>query len=191
MELNGYKAFHKGLTNRYGKQFEEGQTYENSESPVFGNHGRGYHFCERLEDTLRYFPNSEEEIDIAEVTALGDLADGEDEYDGYYDMYSTNKIRIDKVLTREEIIEMFLKMEPCSRVFRFINCFELDEAEIDSFYKVMVEDQPKTIKVYTEKGIEYEYVFIIDLIRKKLLQLKENIKNKKIIDINKQKLKTK
>ena len=107
MEIHGYKAFHKGLVNRYGLSFEEGGVYTCEGELKFGNDGNGFHFCKRLEDTLRYFPATEEEIDIAEVTALGDIVEGEDDYYGYYDMYCTNRIRIDKILTRADIISHF------------------------------------------------------------------------------------
>ena len=132
MELHGYKAFNKGLTNRYGREFKEGETYTIEGPLKFGNDGNGFHFCERLEDTLRYFPAMEEEIDIAEVTALGDLEEAVDHYYGYYDMYCTNKIRIDRVLKREEIIEMFLDKNNF-RVMRFIQGFKLNPNELDLY----------------------------------------------------------
>ena len=70
MEIKGYKAFNSNMTNRYGRPFDEGKSYTiNTALRVkFGNDGTGFHFCERLEDTLRYFPAMEEEIKIAEVT---------------------------------------------------------------------------------------------------------------------------
>lgn len=132
MELQGYKAFNKGLTNRYGMEFKEGETYTVDGSLRFGNDGNGFHFCERLEDTLRYFPAVEKDIDIARVTALGDLVESEDNYYGYYDMYCTDKIRIDKVLEREEIIKMFLNKTEFS-VIRFVQGFRLDPEEIELF----------------------------------------------------------
>lgn len=132
MRQHGYKAFNKGLTNRYGMEFKEGETYTCSGSLRFGNDGNGFHFCERLEDTLRYFPAKEEEIDIAKVTALGDLVESEDNYYGYYDMFCTDKIRIDKVLKREEILGMFLNTYD-ARVIRFLQGFSLTPEEIELF----------------------------------------------------------
>ena len=132
MELHGYKAFNKGLTNRYGSQFEEGKIYTADGDIRFGNDGNGFHFCQRLEDTLRYFPAKEEEIDIAKVTSLGTVVESEDNYYGYYDMYATSKIRIDKVLSREEIIGMFLNTIDF-RVIRFLQGFNLTDEEITLF----------------------------------------------------------
>ena len=65
--IKGYKAFNKDLTNRYGSEFVEGTTYRVEGELKFGNNGNGFHFCKRLEDTLRYFPGMEEEIDIASI----------------------------------------------------------------------------------------------------------------------------
>ena len=137
MELHGYKAFNKGLTNRYGKEFKVGETYEISGPLKFGNNGNGFHFCERLEDTLRYFPAMEEEIEIAEVTALGNIEEYADEYYCYYDMFCTDKIRIDRVLDRKEIIEMFLDKNNF-RVMRFVQGFKLKPMELD-LYKLVYE----------------------------------------------------
>ena len=63
-EIHGYKAFNKDKTNRYGRLFIDGETYQINEMPSFGNKGVGFHFCKRLEDTLRYFPAMKEEIEM-------------------------------------------------------------------------------------------------------------------------------
>jgi len=179
MAIKGYKTFDKGLVNRYGKVFIEGKCYEEDVEPKFGNDGRGMHFCKRLEDTLRYFAADEDEVDIAEVTAYGDLAEGEDEYGGFYDMYATNKLRIDHVLTREEILRMFLSMEPNERVKRFIHYFKLDDIELSIFQKVMVDDQPKTIVTYNvDKTVTYEHTYIIKQIEEEIK--KSSDRNKKL-----------
>lgn len=130
--IKGYKAFHKDMKNRYGMEFIEGEIYS-VEGPIeFGNNGNGFHFCKRLEDTLRYVPAMEEEVCIAEVTAFGDLAERVDEYYGYYDLYASRFIRIDKILERDEIIEMFLNKDP-ERVIRFISGYKLTPEEIELF----------------------------------------------------------
>lgn len=132
MEIKGYKAFNKDRTNRYGKRFEEHTIYQVEGPPSFGNKGHGIHFCKRLEDTLRYVPADEEEVSIAEITSLGSVAQSFDDYYGYYDLYSGNKVRIDRFLPREEIINMFLEL-PTPRVKRFLQTFLLTEEEIKLF----------------------------------------------------------
>ena len=157
MEIHGYKAFNKGLTNRYGKEFEVGETYEISGPLKFGNNGNGFHFCERLEDTLRYFPAMEEEIEIACVTALGNIEEYEDNYYGYYDMYCTDIIRIDRVLEREEIINMFLDKNNF-RVMRFIKGFKLTPNELD-LYKLTYESNSSVMDAiaYYQEGDKEVY----------------------------------
>ena len=150
--IKGYKAFNKDCTNRYGKVFVEGQTYHTEGELRFGNYGNGYHFCERLEDTLRYFPAMEEEIKIAEVTSLEDFIQANDETYGYYDMYAARTLRIDKFLTREEIITMYLDMNVEYQVKRFVASFKLTPEETELFklkyadnYRIM-----QTIAYYQE-----------------------------------------
>lgn len=130
--IRGYKAFNKDMTNRYNLPFEEGKTYIAHGPLVFGNKGNGFHFCERLEDTLRYFPAMEEEIKIASVTSYDEVREYWDDYYGYYDMYSARKISIDKILTREEIINKYLDLYE-ERVERFLSGYRLTGKEIELF----------------------------------------------------------
>ena len=153
MEIKGYKAFDSNMTNRYGIPFDEGETYTINDAlrVKFGNDGTGFHFCERLEDTLRYFPAMEEEIRIAEVTGYGDIVTFEDDYFGFYDMHASSGIRIDKILDRREIIEMFLDPK-CHefRVNRFLSLFKLTNPEIGEFLSKRkdVRDIYKVIRYY-------------------------------------------
>ncbi len=132
MKVHGYKAFNKNMTNNYGQVFEEGKTYSNEEKPRFGVHGVGFHFCKRLEDTLRYVSGMDDEIKIAEVTGIGDIISREDRYNEYFDLYCTNKIRIDHVLSRQEIIKKALDL-PLFQAIRFIQGFNLTEEEVLMF----------------------------------------------------------
>ena len=153
--IKGYKAFNKDLTNRYGSEFVEGTTYRVEGELKFGNNGNGFHFCKRLEDTLRYFPGMEEAIDIAEVTSLEDNAEKYDEYNGYYDLYAARALRIDRILPREEIIEMFLNKSE-ERVIRFVSGYKLTPEEIEMF-KLRYCDEPRiimAIQYYQEEDKE-------------------------------------
>ena len=155
MSIQGYKAFHANLVNRYGIKFYEGMTYFIEGVLRFGNDGNGFHFCKRLEDTLRYFPGMEEKIDIARVTAIGDTLESEDDYNGYYDMYCTNEIRIDKVLSREEIVMPYLNL-PEYRVVRFLQGLKLTPEEIELFrLRYSKNDQVlDAISFYQEKKMD-------------------------------------
>ncbi|MBQ6497915.1 MAG: hypothetical protein IJI58_04290 [Bacilli bacterium] len=129
----GYKAFYGNMENRYGMAFEEGKTYSIEGPLKFGVNGNGFHYAKRLEDTLRYFPAMEEEVSIAEVTSLGEQVEYNDDYYGYYDLFAARTIRIDKFLTREEIVDMYLVMDNDDRIIRFISGFKLTPDEIELF----------------------------------------------------------
>ena len=97
--MEGYKIFignKDNFENNYGFQFEEGKIYE-TDQEIFPKKA-GFHFAKRLEDTLRYGNAREEDVIICKVTALGKIIEYEDEYYGYYDLYVTDKIKIDKIL---------------------------------------------------------------------------------------------
>lgn len=131
-EVKGYKAFNVDMTNGYNVTFEEGKKYTVEGPIIFGNCGNGYHFCERLEDTFRYFPALKKEIKIAEVTGLDEVVEYSDEYYGYYNMYVVRTLLINKILTREEIIEKILTLSE-HNVLRFVKGFKLTEAEKELF----------------------------------------------------------
>ena len=82
--MKGYKAFNKDLICR-GIQYEVGQIYEMSESPVCCE--RGYHFCENIADVYNYYPMSDD-TRICEVVALGEVVTDDNE------KYCTNRIKI-------------------------------------------------------------------------------------------------
>ena len=130
--FNGYKCFDKGLINRYGIKYEVGKLYHCDGQITFGNNGNGFHVCKRLEDTLRYFDAMNKEIDIAKVKCYGKYEEYEDDYNGYYDMYAYEYMEIEKVLTREEIINYGLKLYEF-RAKRFISLYKLTPEEINLF----------------------------------------------------------
>ena len=144
--ITGYKAFNNNKTNRYGKTFEENKIYKTTGQLRFGVGGNGFHFCKNLEDTLRYFPAMEEEIIIAEIIAIGNIKEYNDEYYGFYNMYCTDQIIINKFLTHKEIIENFINMSKYeeNRICRFISLFHLNQDEI-LLFKDKFKDSKKII----------------------------------------------
>lgn len=131
--IKGYKIFignKNCFVNNFNQVFEVGKIYE-----VKGRlqpKDLGYHFALRLEDTLRYGNAKEEEVVLGEVTALGNVIEYEDEYYGYYDLYVTDKIKIDKILTRKEIINYALNL-PDYRLIRLIATMKLNDEEVKLF----------------------------------------------------------
>lgn len=131
--MEGYKIFignKDNFVNNYGFQFEEGKIYE-TDQDIYPKKA-GFHFAKRLEDTLRYGNAREEDVIICKVTALGKIIEYEDDYYGYYDLYVTDKIKIDKILTREDIISYALEL-PEYRLERFIQTMKLSDEEVKLF----------------------------------------------------------
>ena len=133
-EVLGYKCFNKDHTNIHGMEFIEGHTYSAPSPDIsFGVDSKsGFHMCENLEDTFRYFPANEEEVSVASVTGSGNYLKRDDKDNGFYDMYSVQIITINKFLTREEIIDYMLDTFDF-RVCRFIKLFKLTDEEIALF----------------------------------------------------------
>lgn len=150
----GYKCFQKGLTNNYGMQFEVGKTYSITNPISFGIEGNGYHLCARMQDTLRFF-EFDEEKDICLVLGFGEKIKHSDEYYGYYDMYAVKNLYIVKKLSREEIIQLAINLNPI-HVPRFIQGFKLTSDEINMF-KERFNKEPyilEAIQYYQEHDLE-------------------------------------
>ncbi|MBO5138426.1 MAG: hypothetical protein J6B89_02165 [Bacilli bacterium] len=150
--MDGYKAFNSGLVNRYGAKFEVGKIYSvdtTSRKITYGNDGYGFHFASRPEDCFRYFDAMNDIVDITKVSALGDVQEYFDDYYGYYDLYVTSSIRIDQILTREEIINHILLCNNISRLVRFISLYKLNSDEIDFIVSMFnIDDVIKAIYYY-------------------------------------------
>ena len=128
--IEGYKCFNSGLVNRYGLKFEPFKEYHATGDIIF--HSNGFHMCVNLEDTLRYFDAMNKSVDIAKVVGYGDTSQYDDEYNGYYDMYAVEYLKILSVLSRDEIIDYALKLTPL-RAKRFISLYKLSDNEIILF----------------------------------------------------------
>lgn len=151
----GYKCFNKDMTNRYGQTFEVGKTYFIDGKIKFGNNGHGFHMCERMEDTLRYFDAMQEEVNICFVLGSGEIVSYVDEYYGYYDMFAVSSLKIIKQLTREETILKGLLLNEVN-VKRFISGYKLRPTEINIFKTKFCNDLSvlETIEYYQEEKLD-------------------------------------
>lgn len=157
--LEGYKGLSKGLINAYGMKFELYKDYKVDISEKileYGVDGYGFHFAKRLEDCLRYYNGLDEEIEIAQVIALGELLESYDDYYGYYDLYVTNHIYIEHILTREEIINYIKNVNPL-RIKRFIQGYKLTDEEIAIILKENNNNSIKDAINYYQYGKKYVY----------------------------------
>ena len=105
-QIKGFKAFNKGLITRQEDKLELEKLYELDTEPVFMS--RGYHMCEYLEDTLRYFDC--DSIEICNAIGYPEYVEYYDDYTGSGIMYSCQKLLLTHVLTPEEIIEEAKRM---------------------------------------------------------------------------------
>ena len=95
--MKGYKIFNGDWTCRDFK-YEVGKTYEMEESPQCC--GRGFPFCTNLADCFNYYGfNTDNKV--AEVDALGEIDKDNDDT-----KHCTNKIKIVRELTWEEVLTL-------------------------------------------------------------------------------------
>lgn len=97
--MRGYKVFCPDWTC-LGFQFEVGKTYEENVTPICCK--RGFHFCTELKDCFNYYlfdPDNK----VAEVEALGDI---DTESESNTSKHCTNKIKIIRELSWEEVLKM-------------------------------------------------------------------------------------
>lgn len=129
---NGYKAFYNNMTNNFGQYFEEGKIYVLPDQIPLkpGVGAKGFHYTPYLEDTLRYVDGRQNPIKIAQVSSLGQRVEFDDEFFGYYDIQNTRILKINHVLSRDEILQTMLK-RPSISVSRFIAGYSLTEEEVD------------------------------------------------------------
>ena len=103
--VKGYKVFNPDWTCR-GFQYQVGKCYEIPEKPVVCE--KGFHFCEKLVDCYEYY-DFDENNKVAEVTAYGDI-----DIDEYEKKYCTNKIKIEKELNWNEVLNMVNTGKNCT-----------------------------------------------------------------------------
>ena len=152
--IAGYKAFNSNFTTRYKSLMEKGHFYTTDSNIKFGM--SGYHFCKRMEDTLRYFDGFKP-IQIAKVLGMGEIVEYYDHYNGYYDMYACSKIYIESFLTKEEIWQYVLTLVKEAeygslRLFRIIQGYKLNEEQKRYILERL---KNKNSYDYYEKAIEY------------------------------------
>lgn len=162
----GFKCFNSGIITKYGKKMELDKMYELPYNPQFSK--TGYHMCKNMEDTLRYFDAFNNEVDICIAHGYPNIDEYRDDYYGYYDMYSCQKIVLKEILSRKEIIELADKM--CNIQFtRFTQGYKLTSDELDYFmnkYKNDINMIRHLIYIYYDKNIYSQPFNESELIKK-------------------------
>ena len=138
----GYKAFNKDFTNRYGDKFKIGKIYHADGEIKWGNNGNGFHICTNFEECFRYVDSNN--FILTEVIGFGKLIKYDDEYNGYFDMYVCENMRIIRTISRKEIIEMAKTLWE-DRLYNFIRTFSLTDEEAKEIETVS-KDKQKILK---------------------------------------------
>lgn len=163
--IKGFKCFNKGLITNYNNKLELSTVYFSSTNVKFGE--SGFHLCTNLEDTFRYFDTFQKDVDVAEVIGYGNICKYDDEYNGFYDMYSVEFMKIVKILSKEEILQYAIVL-PEYRLERFISLYKLNDNDIALFKKIFY-DKTNIIKaiMYYQENIKdvYENDFKIKIKR--------------------------
>ena len=131
--INGYTAFIKDgdtLYDRYGDEYHEGDILHTFGVVRF--HQNGFHFCQKLEDTLRYVNGFQDNVVIAKVLGFGKINEYQDDYYEYGKMYATSDLKISKVYSREELIDEVIKSS--HNLKRFIEGYSLT---LEELYKLI------------------------------------------------------
>ena len=123
-EIKGYKPFDKDcndLTNNVLLSSIES-------TKKMGN--TKYSFAENLEDSLKFNVYSQHKRPIiTEVTGIGNIRNIESDYYEFYNTFVADDLRIDKILTPEEVIEYARNLNQ-SRLERFVSLYKLNNDEI-------------------------------------------------------------
>jgi hypothetical protein len=159
MEIHGYKSFFHPMQTRYGQILEVGKRYITDGEIKYGTVGNGFHFCETLEETLRYV-DTKKEFDVCEVIGSGEILERYDDYNDY-NIFVASEIEIIKLLSREEILKIADKMSP-NGFIKFVKHFPLAPDEITYFidkYKndISVLQHIRYYKLNDEKAFENSY----------------------------------
>ena len=124
--IYGYKAFYKGLINNEGEKFCEGETnYKDGEGYFYD---RKYLFCEKLEDAISFVNSFENDIEVAKVSSTDASDDLLSAPFGGSIRYISSSLKIEKVLSRKEIIDSMLLNGDMNK---FISLYKLSDEEIN------------------------------------------------------------
>ncbi len=132
-EIIAYKVFFKGLKNNLdGINYEIGKEYQTTSDLQYMK--SGFHMCKNPEDCFRFIRPVETDVDLALVRGFGKTYGFDAGYKSYDDtlgyIYITEKMEILKVLTREEILDLAIKMSPIS-LKTFLDLYPITPEESD------------------------------------------------------------
>lgn len=147
MEIKGYKAFKKGLLNKYGRPFIVGEVYsKNPDNLVFGENGHGYHMCSKLADTFRFF-NPVFDNDYCEVVGFGNNVKQDDFVYDSDSMYVVEKFKIVRVLSREDIFKYVLDSD-IDEFRRFLELYPFSVEELNILRNILINRESSYLELF-------------------------------------------
>ena len=131
--IKGYKSFKQGLITNGDIKFEVGvPMHSNGEIKAGPIGGNGFHMCLNFEDTFRFIENPI----LCEVTGYRTISkEYIDDYNGYYGIYACSDMIVNRIIPREEIIEMAKSLYE-ERLIRFIMTYKMTEKETDELLTI-------------------------------------------------------
>ena len=143
-EIIGYKAFKSDLTNKYGFKFEVGVEYKESKDLKFGINGGGFHFASCLADTFRYF-NPKYNPVYCKIVGSGNFIKVSNYAYDSKDMYVSEKIKITKILTRDEILEYALTSD-LDTLNKMLMLYSFNKEELELIKRYCLEQEKEYLK---------------------------------------------
>ncbi len=154
--IKGYKAFRENMITQSDLHMEVGKTYTIDKQIKWNGHG--YHFCTSPEDTLGFMKKYNGNTIVCEVHTDGETISHDDDYYGLYDCYVSNKITIDKQLSRDELFKLIISRGEIA-IKKMIMYYPLTQEEIDIVL---------SISKYFKPDIDYYQYHDIDAYKKTL-----------------------
>ena len=147
--IKGYKSFKQGLITNGDIKFEVGvPMHSNGEIQAGPKGGNGFHMCLNFEDTFRFIENPI----LCEVTGYGTISkEYIDDYNGYYGIYACSDMIVNRIISREEIIEMAKSLYE-ERLIRFIMTYKMTDEEVKELLTIPMSDIIKSYIDYYHYG---------------------------------------
>jgi len=148
MEIIGYKAFKKGLVNKYGAPFELDTVYQKSSDTLkFGENGHGYHMTSKLADTFRFFNPTLDNV-YCQVMGFGKVVKADDYLYDSDDMYVVEKFKILKVLSRDDIFEYILNAD-VNEFRRILELYPLTKNELKVLRELVITKDDDFVETFS------------------------------------------
>ena len=149
MEVVGYKAFKGDFSNKYGAHFEIDGVYAKDPNTLkFGENGHGYHMALKLADTFRFFNPTADNV-YCQVLGFGEVVQQDDYLYDSDSMYVVEKIKILKVMSREDIFTYACQAD-VKELRRFLALFPFTKEELEILRDIVTRKEKVYQQVFSD-----------------------------------------